>query len=185
MRHGAGAPRARLGADPAGDAPRGPAGTRFQRNNLNTQLLGLFLERATGRRYASLLSERIWQPIHARDAAVWLDRERGNAKVCGAVLATARDWARVGELIRNLGRVGDRQVVPAAWIERMEQPAPHRGSCGLHLWRSKGRPDAGVPPYVYLDGRAKQRVFVLRGLELVIVRTGRTREVGTTRICWR
>lgn len=149
-----------------------PPGRDHEYNNFNSQLLGLALERATGRRYAALLSERIWQPIGARDAAVWLDRAGGNAKVYGAVIATARDWARVGELVRHRGRVGDRAVVPASWFDAIERPSPHRREYGMHLWLGAGDPARGVPPYVYLDGKSKQRVFVVRSHELVIVRTG-------------
>jgi len=64
------------------------------------------LERATGRRYADYLSEKVWKPIGASDAAVWLDRPGGLAKTFGGVLATASDWARVGLMLQNGGRVG-------------------------------------------------------------------------------
>ncbi len=149
-----------------------PAGRDFEYNNLNTQLLGIALERATKQRAAALLSARIWRPIGARDAAYWLDREGGNAKVYGGVLATARDWARVGELVRNRGRVGQTQVLPPSWIDAMETPSTFSTEYGLHLWLGAGDPERRIPSYVYLDGKAKQRVFVLRSLNLVVVRTG-------------
>ncbi|WP_420630128.1 serine hydrolase domain-containing protein [Candidatus Leptofilum sp.] len=38
-------------------------GSQFDYNNLNSYLLGLLLERATGQRYAAYLAEKLWQPL--------------------------------------------------------------------------------------------------------------------------
>ncbi len=153
--------------------PDEPPGLSFNYHNLNSQILALALERATHCRYAELLSERLWQPIGARDAAIWLDRTKGNAKVYCCVLATPRDWARVGELVRHRGRVGKHLVVSSSWFDEMETPSRLNPNYGLHIWQIREPDQAhGTPPYVYLDGIANQRVFVLRSLELVVVRVG-------------
>lgn len=91
----------------------------YEYNNVNTQILSLVLERATGESYPAYLSSRLWQPLGARDAAIWLDRPGGNAKTFCCLFATARDWARVGQLFLDQGQVGDRIVVPPAWIAAM------------------------------------------------------------------
>lgn len=109
-------------------------GSRFNYNSIDTQALGTVLERATGRRYADYLSEKVWRPIGATDAAVWLDRNGGLAKMFGGVLATARDWARVGLLLQNQGRVGGRQVIPAAWVRDMVTPSPREPDYGYQVW---------------------------------------------------
>ena len=146
-------------------------GTTYEYNNLNTQLLGLVLERATKQRYARMLSERLWQPVGAQDASVWLDRRGGNAKLYGCVFARARDYARIGELVRNRGRVGARQVVPSRLFETIERPS-RNPVYGLHIWLSGNQQPRDIPDYVFLDGKSKQRVFVLRSLEMVVVRVG-------------
>ncbi|MCR9245894.1 MAG: beta-lactamase family protein [bacterium] len=147
-------------------------GMDWEYNNFNSQLVGLALERATGQRYADLLSQRIWQPVGARDAVLWLDRDGGNAKVYGGLLATARDWARIGELVRHRGAVDGQTVVGSNWFDELERPSPHRATYGLHIWLHAADTDHGTPAFVYLDGKSKQRVFVIRDHELVIVRTG-------------
>lgn len=149
----------------------GPPGVVFDYNNFNSQLVGLALERATGQRYAELLSRRLWQPIGARDAGIWLDRPAGNAKIYGAVIATARDWLRIGELVRLRGRAHGVQIVPRAWFETIERPSALQAEYGVHIWLGGG-PPTDLPRYVYLDGKSKQRVFVVRSHEIVIVRTG-------------
>ena len=43
----------------------------------------------------------------------------GTPRSAGGVSVTARDLARVGELVRTGGRIGDVQVLPQAWIADM------------------------------------------------------------------
>ncbi len=157
----------------------GEPGARFDYNSINTQALAVVLERATGRRYAEYLSEKLWRPIGAGDASVWLDEPGGAAKCFCCLFATARDWARVGLLVLNKGKVGDRQVVPAEWIAEMTTPSPREPDYGYHIWLGNQgiRSEDHEEPFaargvVYLDGRHKQRVYVVPSHELVIVRVG-------------
>ncbi len=63
----------------------------------NSDLLALLIERATGRRYAELMSEHVWRKAGAeRSAYVTVDR-LGAARAAGGMCATLRDLARVGQ----------------------------------------------------------------------------------------
>jgi CubicO group peptidase (beta-lactamase class C family) len=94
-----------------------PHGAKFHYVSPNSDLLGWILERAGGAPYAQLLSELIWQPMGAEaDAHVTVDR-LGAARSAGGICVTLRDLARFGEMVRNMGRVGARQIVPQGWIE--------------------------------------------------------------------
>ncbi|MFZ1815809.1 MAG: serine hydrolase [Rhizobiaceae bacterium] len=78
----------------------------------NTDMCGMVLERAGGARLHELLQELLWKPMGAHsDAFVTVDRE-GVARAAGGISVTARDMARVGELVRLDGA----GVVPADWI---------------------------------------------------------------------
>lgn len=167
-------------------------GSVFQYNNASSQALVMLLERATGRRYAQYLSERIWRPIGASDAALWMDRVGGQPRGFCCLFATARDWLRVGRLILDRGRVGDAQVLPAAWIDAMTTPSPRNPLFGMNLWlgspkgtertynRHTTRAKASAfhsapfaaPDVIFIDGFGGQRVYIIPSLELVIVRTG-------------
>jgi CubicO group peptidase (beta-lactamase class C family) len=167
-------------------------GSVFQYNNASSQVLVMLLERATGRRYAQYLSERIWRPIGASDAALWMDRVGGQPRGFCCLFATARDWLRVGRLILDRGRVGDAQVLPAAWIDAMTTPSPRNPLFGMNLWlgspkgtertynRHTTRTKASAfhsapfasPDVIFIDGFGGQRVYIIPSLELVIVRTG-------------
>jgi len=159
-----------------------PPGQRFEYNNVNTQLLALILERVTGQRFARYLSTRLWAPLGASHARVWLDVPGGTAKTYCCLFATARDWARVGLLLMDRGRVGARQVVPADWVARMTAPSALEPSFGYGLWLGRSwtgprRRDWSepfvAPDTVMLVGQGEQRVFVVPSRELVVVRLGR------------
>ena len=156
-------------------------GTRFEYNSINTQALAIILERATDRRFAEYLSDKLWIPIGATDASVWLDADGGLPKAFGGVFATARDWARVGLLIQHRGRTAGRQVVSVEYIATMLTPSPLEPDYGLHVWLGnegiRTKEDDHDEPFVaedliYLDGKHYQRVYVIPSRELVIVRVG-------------
>jgi CubicO group peptidase (beta-lactamase class C family) len=172
-----------------------PAGTHYQYSNINAQILAIALEGATGQRLAAWLSEAIWAPIGARDASVWLDRPNGAARGYCCLLATARDWLRLGLLIKDGGRVGATQVVSRSYIDAMIKPSPNYPNFGYHIWRASPYTPArsygaGVrftvpakepflaPDMVYFDGNGGQRVYVSPALGLVIVR------IGTPKMDW-
>jgi CubicO group peptidase (beta-lactamase class C family) len=158
-----------------------PPGEVFAYNSANSQLLALVLERATSRPYAELLSEKLWRPLQAREARVWLDAPGGHAKAYCCLFATARDWLRVGLLMQARGRWAGRQVVPEAWVQAMLTPSALEPSYGMHVWLGYSRPPSRESdwsePFLATDtfmllGAAEQRVYVLPSRELVIVRLG-------------
>ena len=82
-----------------------------------TDVMAWVLEAATGQRFADLVSERIWKPMGAeRSAGITVDIS-GFTLASGGMFATLRDTARIGQLIINRGKVGNRQVVPEDWID--------------------------------------------------------------------
>lgn len=96
----------------------GPTG-QFRYDNGNTEALAWVLQRITGKDFATLVSERIWQPMGATsDAMVALD-PTGAPNTSGGVIATAMDLARLGELVRNHGRANGRQVLDAGMIRQL------------------------------------------------------------------
>lgn len=91
-------------------------GGNFRYVSANTDLLGWAIERATGQSVASLLSTRLWKPMGAEHGAfVTVDRQ-GLARCTGGLCATARDFARVGQLLLDGGVRDSRVVVPGALI---------------------------------------------------------------------
>lgn len=161
-------------------------GDRFDYNDVNAQLAGMIVERASGRRYAQYLSEKLWRSIRAPAARIWLDRDQGGAMTACCLLAPAMSWARLGVMLKDHGRVNGAQVFPDGWIEKMITPSPAYAGYGFFTWLGAGidaRRHAGdtelgqsesylAPDLFMLIGRGGQRVYVSRSLDLVVVRLG-------------
>ena len=160
-----------------------PPGQTFEYNNVNTQILGLVLERATGEEYTDYLSSRLWQPLQANDAAIWLDRPQGSPKTFCCLFATAQDWGKIGQLFLNRGQVNGRQVVPSSWLDKMTRPSAIEPLYGYQIWlaaKTKAKPGIdrrASQPFmaqdtIYLDGKSLQRVYIIPSQDLVVVRIG-------------
>ncbi|MEM8977004.1 MAG: serine hydrolase, partial [Pseudomonadota bacterium] len=98
-------------------ASDGPHEGRFHYVSPNSDLLGWIAERASGRRYADLVSDVLWQPLGAHlPAYVTVDR-LGAPRAAGGVCMTAPDLARIGQLLADCGQRDGRQIVPDTWID--------------------------------------------------------------------
>ncbi|MEM7545530.1 MAG: serine hydrolase [Pseudomonadota bacterium] len=94
----------------------GGHGERFHYVSPNTDLLAWVFERASGMRFADLLSERLWKPMGAEvPGYITVDRI-GGARAAGGFCVTARDLARIGAMVADGGRARGRQVIPELWI---------------------------------------------------------------------
>src|SRR5262249_49734417 len=95
----------------------GPHHGRVHYVSPNNHLLAWVVERATGRRYADLISELIWRPIGAaRCAYITVDR-LGAPHAAGGICATVRDLALLGQLIATDGEQRGNQLIPRAWLK--------------------------------------------------------------------
>jgi CubicO group peptidase (beta-lactamase class C family) len=163
-------------------------GTYFEYNNASSQLLLLLVERATGQRYADYLASRLWQPLGAAEAALWMDREGGVPRGFCCLFASARDWLRVGLLLAADGKVGERQLIASEWVQAMKTPSSTNPNFGMHLWlgsppqKERKYNDYSVKAFhsekfladdiYYIDGFGGQRVYVVPSRDLIVVRTG-------------
>jgi len=165
-------------------------GTEFAYNGINPQNLGLLLQRATGQRYSSYLSENLWQYIAEEDSYVILDSEINKMPRMFCCLdAIAKDWLRVGILILNKGILNEKRIVSEAWIEQMTSSSQLNPNYGYLTWLGMEHQERRIynikstatgfhsEPYIdkdviYFDGFGGQRVYIIPSQELVIVRTG-------------
>lgn len=101
-------------------------GTYNLYNSADTQVLGMLLVNATGRSITEYMQEKLWQPLGAESRAHWLLDSERMEMAFGGLNATARDYAKIGELYRLGGRFNGRQIVPTEWVSASVTPdAPH------------------------------------------------------------
>ncbi len=161
-------------------ATLGSHGGKFNYVSPCTDLLGWIIERATGRRYADLMSDLLWKPLGAAHSAYITVDRLGAPRCAGGMCVTAMDLARVGHLLVHGGRRGTREIVPQAWIDDIEQAGDKHawdaGSFGEYYpgrrmhYRTKWYVEQGEAPLTFGMGIHGQNLFVDRARELVIAK---------------
>ena len=148
----------------------GPHGGRFHYVSPNTDLLAWVFERATGMRYAELVSERLLKPLGA-EASGYITVDRiGGARAAGGKCLLARDLARVGMMMANGGQRDGKQIIPASWIEDIVKNGDpqawkdgdfyeNMGQRDIH-YRSKWYIQRGAEPMIFGIGIHGQFLFV-------------------------
>ena len=147
-----------------------PAGTHWNYNTAETDLLGILVQRATHRSLAAYLSQTIWQPYGMAADAYWVKDECDGSDTGGSGLsATLGDYARLGQFMLDGGRIAGKPVVAKAWLEgairRQENvDDPDRGY-GYLWWTDKDGSYAAI-------GIFGQMVYVDPSRQLVIAQVG-------------
>jgi CubicO group peptidase (beta-lactamase class C family) len=93
-----------------------PPGTRFNYSSADSEVLGLVLRRAVGMTLTEYLSTRIWKKLGAEADAAWDVDSTGQEITFCCMVATLRDWARLGLMLANDGAWNGQQIVPRQWI---------------------------------------------------------------------
>ncbi|TAH41791.1 MAG: class C beta-lactamase-related serine hydrolase [Bacteroidetes bacterium] len=106
----------------------------FQYQSINTQLLGLILERSTGKRVTEYLDEKIWKPLGMEYDASWsIDKKKdGLEKTFCCINAKARDFAKFGRLYLNKGNWNGSQIVPKEWVEKSTALNTEKGAAWFY-----------------------------------------------------
>jgi CubicO group peptidase (beta-lactamase class C family) len=129
-------------------------GTFPEYRSVNTQMLGLIIQKVTGRYLAAEFTDRIWQKVGADYDATWnVDREGGHEKAFCCFNATARDYARVGQALMS----GDPKIASTSWKARLSTSAvklDYGWGYGAQMWH----PYPGINlmmglhgQYIYMD----------------------------------
>jgi CubicO group peptidase (beta-lactamase class C family) len=174
-----GAARALFGTDIVGAALARPLtgvpGESWAPQPADPQLLALALERATGERYASYLSEALWRRIGASDAWLYLDRPAGAAHADCCLLARQGDWIRVAELMLGDGNYRGYEIIRPGWVKAMRMPARANHDYGAYLRLSAAAAGAREPyvaPDTYaVDNEGGNRLWLIPSLQIAVLCT--------------
>ncbi len=109
-------------------------GTLNHYNSIDTQVLGMLLVNVTNGSITDYMSRKLWQPMGAESSGFWLLDSDGMEMAFGGLNATARDYAKLGEIYRCGGRWNEKQIVPGQWVAASVRPD------GPHLLPGKDNP---------------------------------------------
>lgn len=94
----------------------------FEYQSINTQVLAMILEKATGKNVQTLLQENLWGPLGAESDALWSLDRHDNIKAFCCINATALDFAKLGRLYLNKGNWEGKQIISKKWVAATTHP---------------------------------------------------------------
>ena len=136
-----------------------PAGQKFVYASAESDVLGRILTAATGKNMAQLTQDWLWQPLGSEHDAYWRLGADGQEQAYGAFNASLRDWARLGLMLANDGKVGSQQIIARDYLldatDPARQPEPFKPR--------KATPYFGYG-YQFWLMPLKERTFVMQGI---------------------
>jgi len=157
-----------------------PPGIDWKYLGGNTIILSLILEEVTGTSISDYMSKKVWQPIGAKNPALWsLDKKGGREKAYCCFYANARDFARIGKLYLNKGLWNKHRVISEDYVKASTTPAYYLKDengipvdfYGYQMWMNNYK---GLE-IVYARGIKGQFIISIPEKHLVIVRLGHQR----------
>jgi CubicO group peptidase (beta-lactamase class C family) len=158
-------------------------GSTFEYTSGNTLITSSIVRDAVGgraedvRRFAAT---RLFDPVGMRHVAMDFDHA-GTPVGSTRFYASARDWARFGQLYLDDGVVNGKRILPQGWVAYSTRPTLD-SDYGAGFWVNAGNAEdaqerikAGMPAdSFYASGNFGQRIVVIPSQHLVIVRFGVT-----------
>ncbi|WOH81668.1 serine hydrolase [Bradyrhizobium sp. BEA-2-5] len=151
----------------------------------NYLILSHLVRNAAGGHAADVMRfarEELFGPLGMRNVVMQFDAA-GTPEGSGAMMASARDWARFGQLYLNDGVAGGKRILPEGWVNYSASPTPNAWvGIGAGFWTNHGdsfgakfRVEHGWPRDAFFaKGTIGQYVIIVPSQRLVIVRLGRS-----------
>jgi len=149
-------------------------GENFNYQSGSTQLLGLVLKKALDKtgKYKSIsefAQVNLWNKIGSEYPAFWsLDAENGKELTYCCFDATARDFAKLGQLVLHHGKSAwGESIIDSAFLDMAQKPFKSV-NYGHSFWIGETK---GIP-FTYFQGLHGQYIAIVKNQNAVVVRTG-------------
>lgn len=112
-------------------------GTVFNYNTAESNLIGELLRSAIGNNASSYLQDKIWQPYGMESDALWLlDRPNGVETGGCCLLATLRDFSRIGQFALEQLSSPKNSPLATNWMKQSVSPSLTYPGYGYQWWLS-------------------------------------------------
>ncbi|VIO66659.1 serine hydrolase domain-containing protein [Bradyrhizobium ivorense] len=160
-------------------------GRNWNYNDGNFTVLSHLIRDAAGGHAADVMRfarRELFDPLGMHSVVIEFDAA-GTPEGSSQMLASARDWARFGQLYLNDGVAGGRRILPEGWVKYSASPTPNAWvGYGAGFWTNLGdsfganyRTGHGWPrDAFYAKGTIGQYVIIVPSQRLVILRLGRS-----------
>ncbi|WP_288243607.1 serine hydrolase [uncultured Chryseobacterium sp.] len=143
-------------------------GQNYEYQSVAAQLLGLALRKVTQKDLAAYFAEKIWKPLGMESPAKWSVDKKGVEKAFCCIHATARDFAKIGQLVMQNGYWKGKQLISEEYCKRMLTPTKLNDAFGFTIWAD----DEDSLKYRFFYGFLGQFIIMIPEKQMVIVKTG-------------
>lgn len=92
-------------------------GTQWNYSTGETDLVGILIQKATGKSLSAYLSEKMWIPFGMEHRAYWLADECSNLNIGGSgISASLRDYSRLGTLMLHQGKLNNEDIFSEEYL---------------------------------------------------------------------
>ncbi|MBX3134068.1 MAG: serine hydrolase [Gemmatimonadaceae bacterium] len=157
-------------------------GTAWNYSSGTSVILSQVLRERLGEEvYRSFPQHALFEPLELANAVLESDAV-GTFVGASYMYATAREWARIGQLYLQDGIWQDQRILPEEWVAytRTAAPADPLKAYGAHFWvktpaEYRGRAVQLPADAFHAAGHEAQFVTIVPSRQVVIVRMGKTR----------
>lgn len=139
----------------------------------DTQLLGLILEKVTGKKLSEYAAEKLWQPLGASNDALWsTDGPNGNTKAFCCFNTNTRDFARIGKFMLDSGKINGVSVIDSAYWKQSITACNIKDAKGMacNYYGYQWWLDPQHPEIFYARGILGQYIIAIPSKKIIIVR---------------
>ena len=139
----------------------------------DTQLLGLILEKVTGKKLSEYAAEKLWQPLGASNDALWsTDGPNGNTKAFCCFNTNTRDFARIGKFMLDSGKINGVSVIDSTYWKQSITACNIKDAKGLecNYYGYQWWLDPQHPEIFYARGILGQYIIAIPSKKIIIVR---------------
>ncbi len=140
--------------------PKKPAGKYYDYQCANTEMLGMLVERVTGKKLADVIEEKLWSKVGFEHNAKFMSNSNGEIVGSGGLNATTRDVNRMMYVLVNDGKNSEgEQVISKAFINKLLE-----GNSDVDQAWANGKESKMAPDGWYKD---QIRVFNIEGHKFI------------------
>ncbi len=138
---------------------------RFNYSNESVQLLGIIIEKVSGKSANDCFDELLFGPLEMNASILGKDPV-GNNVVFGGAKTSIADAAKIGLLMANKGQYKNKQLVSSDWIQKSITPSQNAPYYGYLWWLDNNSNDKNYAA----TGDFGQMTIVFPELELIYLR---------------
>ena len=156
----------------------GISGDKFKYLSGNTQLLAMAIEKANNSTIQELTYRWLWNPMGAKNDAIWMidSKEKNMTKAYCCLSSNAKDFAKVGLVYKNFGKINEQKLIDSSFISMSIKPRFNSNPIyGYGIWIGKHN----NIDFFSLRGHQGQYVIVIPKENIIIVRLGKRKSRGS------